>query len=138
MMKKSAVGVLSFFNNNKNNSVIMLIIACITSIFAIYFGLQLYGDMTMLNGKSSQLYNLSSYDTRGLETNPNTKAILKSSQTINDLLQENQNAQSDITTYTDYFKSLQIPYTYLLKYIYLPSLNVRKENYTDKIDIDMM
>jgi len=92
----------------------------------------------ILNGKSSQLFNLSSYDTRAFETDPGTNAIVKNSETITGLLQENQNTQSEITTYNEYLKSLQIPYNYLLKYIYLPSLNVWKENYTNKIDIDMM
>lgn len=128
----------NFFKDNKNNSKIMLLIASITSILAIYFGAQLYSDITILNGKSSDLINLSNYDTRTLEANPITQNVLKSSDTIQDLLQENTSTQWEISKYADYLHSLQIPYTYLLKYIYLPSLNVWKENYTDKIDTNLM
>lgn len=116
----------------------MLFLAIITSWLAIYFGIQLYGDIAALNGKSSQLANISSYDMRILENNPTTQNVLKTSETIKDLLQENITTETEISKYTDYLHSLQIPYTYLLKYIYLPSLNVWKENYTDKIDTNLI
>lgn len=67
----------------------MLIIAVSTSALAIYFGIQLYSDITSLNGKSSELNNLVNYDTRILEADPTTQTILKNSDTIKDLLQEN-------------------------------------------------
>ena len=128
----------NFFKDNKNNSKIMLIIAIITSVLAIYFGIQLYTDITVLNGKSSELANISSYNMSTLSANITTQSILKNSDTLKDLLQENKNTEGEITKYTDYLHSLQVPYTYLLKYIYLPSLNVWKENYTDKIDTDLI
>ncbi|MFA6256436.1 MAG: hypothetical protein WC606_04595 [Candidatus Absconditabacterales bacterium] len=138
ILKKYLGKLYNFFKDNKNNSKIMLLIAIITSALAIYFGIQLYSDITILNGKSSELNNLSSYDTRTLEADPITQTILKNSDTIKDLLQENKTTQGEIAKYSDYLSSLQIPYTYLLKYIYLPSLNVWKENYTDKIDTDLI
>lgn len=127
-----------FFKDNKNNSKIMLLIASITSLLAIFFAVQLYNDVRLLNGKTSELTNLSSYDTRTLETDPITQTILKNSDTIKDLLQENRITKGEINKYTEYLHSLQIPYTYLLKYIYLPSLNVWKENYTDTIDSNLI
>lgn len=116
----------------------MLLVAVITSGLAIYFGVQLYSDITVLNGKSSELTKLLSYDTRTLQADPTTKTIFKNADTIKDLLQENKGVQWEISKYTDYLHALQIPYTYLLKYIYLPSLNVWKENYTDKIDTNLI
>ena len=67
----------------------MLFIALVTSGLAIYFGLQLYNDITYLNAKSAELNDLSSYDVRTLENTESTKTILKSSDTITDILQEN-------------------------------------------------
>ena len=128
----------NFFKDNKNNSKVMLIIAIITSALAIYFGIQLYTDITILNGKSSELANISSYNTSTLSANIATQSILKNSDTLKDLLQKNKTTEGEITKYTDYLHSLQVQYTYLLKYIYLPSLNVWKENYTDKIDTDLI
>lgn len=128
----------NFSKDNKNNSKIMLLIAIITSLLAIYFGVQLYNDITSLNAKSSELINISSYDMNILKSDPTIKTILKSSDTIKDLLQENKSVEWEITKYTDYLHSLQVPYTYLLNYIYLPSLNIWKENYTDKIDTSLV
>lgn len=138
VLKKNFGGLYNFFRDNKNNSKIMLLIALATSGIAIYFGIQLYSNITYLNGKSSDLYKLSSYDIRTLETNDITQPVFKSSDTIKDLLQENKLTQWEITKYTDYLHSLQIPYTYLLQYIYLPSLNVWKEKYTEKVDINLI
>ena len=116
----------------------MLLIALLTSGFAIYFALQLYSDITYLNGKSSELINLSSYDMHTLEADTVTQTIIKNSDTITDLLQENKTTEGEITKYTDYLQALQVPYTYLLQYLYLPSLNVWKEKYTDKIDTNLI
>jgi len=116
----------------------MLIVALITTGIAVYFGIQLVADIRYLNGKTPELMNLKSYDMRELEANTLTQPILKTVDTINDLLEEDMLIQGEITKYSDYLHSLQIPYTYLLQYIYLPSLNVRKEKYTDKIDINLM
>jgi len=138
VFKKGISGFYGFFRDNKNNSKIMLLIALVTSALAIYFGVQLFNDISLLNGKTSLLNNLSNYDTRTLDTDPITQPIIKNSDTIKDLLQENTIAQWEISKYTDYLSSLQVPYTYLLKYIYLPSLNVWKENYTDKIDTNLI
>jgi hypothetical protein len=129
---------LNFFREDKNNGEVMLVVAVVTTALAIYFGMQLYNDITLLNAKSSQLFSTSTYDIRALQSDPDIKGILKSTESIKDLLEENKNTQSEINKYTDYLHSLQIPYTYLLKYIYLPSLNVWKENYTDKIDTNLI
>jgi hypothetical protein len=129
---------LNFFREDKNNGEVMLVVAVVTTALAIYFGMQLYNDITLLNAKSSQLFSTSTYDIRTLQSDPDIKGILKSTESIKDLLEENKNTQSEINKYTDYLHSLQIPYTYLLKYIYLPSLNVWKENYTDKIDTNLI
>lgn len=137
-VKKSLGGLYDFFRDNKNNSKIMLLIALITSGLAIYFAIQLSIDISYLNAQSSDLYKLSRYDVRTLETDTLTNPILKSSDTIKDILQENIFTQWEITKYTDYLSSLQIPYTYLLQYIYLPSLNIWKEKYTNKIDTNLI
>jgi len=53
----------------------------------------LYSDITVLNGKSSELNTLTNYDTHILENDPMTQAILKNSDTITDLLNENTTTQ---------------------------------------------
>ncbi len=130
--------IYNFFRDNKNNSKMMLVIAVITSGLALYFAAQLYQEVTYLNEKSSELTKLSNYDLRSMQEDITTQSILKNSDTISDLLQENTTTQWEITKYTDYLNALQVPYTYLLQYIYLPSLNVWKEKYTNKIDVDLV
>ena len=93
VLQKYFSRLYDFFRDNKNNSKIMLLIALLTSGLAIYFGIQLYNDIEYLNGKSSELNNLSSYDMHVLDTTPITQPIIKNSDTITDLLQENQTAK---------------------------------------------
>lgn len=138
VFQKYTNGFYNFFRDKKNNSTIMLLMAVTTSALAIYFGVQLYNDITVLKGKTPELVNISSYDSSTLAADAITQNILKNSDTIQDLLQENKSAQAEISKYTDYLHALQVPYNYFLKYVYLPSLNIWKENYTDKIDIDLI
>ncbi len=136
--QKSLGGVFNFFKDNKNNSKIMLLIALATTGLAVYFSIQLYTDITYLNRKTPELLLLKSYDMRDLQANAITQPIIKNAETIKDLLDENMTTELEIQKYTDYLHSLQVPYTYLLQYIYLPSLNVWKEKYTDKIDTNLI
>lgn len=138
VMKKYIVGIYRFFKDNKNNSKVMLFIAVITFGIAIYFGIQLYSDIAYLKGKTPELMNLKSYDLSPLQDNVLTQPIVKTSDTLKDLIDENALMQNEISKYNDYLSALQVPYTYLLQYIYLPSLNVWKEKYTDKIDINLI
>lgn len=138
VMKKYILNIYHFFRDNKNNSKVMLFIAVITFGIAIYFGIQLYSDIAYLKGKTPELMNLKSYDLRNLQDNVLTQPIIKTSDTLKDLIDENTLMQNEISKYSDYLSALQVPYTYLLQYIYLPSLNVWKEKYTDKIDINLI
>jgi len=138
VVKKYFGGVYSFFRDNKNNSKVMLFIALVTFGVAVYFGAQLFTTIKYFNNKTSELVYLKSYDMRELQTNNLTQPIVKISDTLQDLVEENILVEGEINKYSDYLASLQVPYTYLLQYIYLPSLNVRKEKYTDKIDTNLI
>lgn len=137
-LKKYFRNIYNFFRDNKNNSKVMLFLAVITFGIAVYFGIQLYSDIRYLNGKTPELMNIKSYDLRELQANALTQPIVKTSDTLKDLVDENVLMQNEIDKYSEYLSALQVPYTYLLQYIYLPSLNVRKEKYTDKIDINLI
>src|SRR5574344_2828032 len=137
-LKKYFRNIYNFFRDNKNNSKVMLFLAVITFGIAVYFGIQLYSDIRYLNGKTPELMNIKSYDLRELQANALTQPIVKTSDTLKDLVDENVLMQNEIDKYSEYLSALQVPYTYLLQYIYLPSLNVRKEKYTDKIDVNLI
>ena len=127
-----------FFRDNKNNSKMMLFVAIVTSLIAITLAIRLYLNVAELNNQSAELYTLARYDTRILTKNETTNQLLKTSETVQDILQENTSLQSEIGKYTTYLSALQVPYTYLLQYIYLPSLNVWKEKYTDTINTNLI
>lgn len=127
-----------FFRDNKNNSKMMLFVAIITSLIAIVLAIRLYLNLSELNNQSAELYTLARYDTSILAKNDTTNQIMKASDTLQDLLQENTLLQSEISKYTTYLSALQVPYTYLLQYIYLPSLNVWKEKYTNTINTNLI
>ena len=127
-----------FFRDNKNNSKMMLFVAIVTSLIAITLAIRLYLNVAELNNQSAELYTLARYDTRILTKNETTNQLLKTSETVQDILQENTSLQSEINKYTTYLSALQVPYTYLLQYIYLPSLNVWKEKYTETINTNLI
>lgn len=93
VFRKYLSGAYNFFRDNKNNSKIMLLIALATSFLAIYFGIQLYTVLSSLNGKSAGLSNLSNFDIRSLEANPLTQVVVKNSDTLQDIIQENNLTQ---------------------------------------------
>lgn len=116
----------------------MLFVAIVTSLIAITLAIRLYLNVAELNNQSAELYTLARYDTRILTKNETTNQLLKTSETVQDILQENTSLQSEINKYTTYLSALQVPYTYLLQYIYLPSLNVWKEKYTETINTNLI
>jgi len=73
-----------------------------------------------------------------LNTNRVTKEALSFSTTIYDLIKKDDEVKQSIEKYTKYMQDLQLPYQNFLQYIYLPSLNVWKDTYTDKINTDMI
>ncbi|MBU0626115.1 hypothetical protein KKG31_08140 [Patescibacteria group bacterium] len=104
----------------------------------IFLAFRLYTTTQDLKDNSSSLMNLSSYDTTILSNNRITKEVLDFSSTLYDLVQKNTEIKDSIVKYNEYMKDLQLPYTYFLRYLYLPSLNIWKDNYTNKIDTDII
>jgi hypothetical protein len=128
----------SFFQNKKNDEILLLAITGIVLLVAVYFLIQVISNLRSLNQKIPQLINLDSYDTRVLQDNASTQNLVKNINTIPELIQENTLMTKDITTYDTYLADLQVPYTYLLQYIYLPTLNIRKDHYTQQINPDII
>lgn len=105
---------------------------------AIYFLLLVIGNLGDLKQKIPQLKNLNTYDITLLQSHPLTKNIAQNADMLSDLIDENISTQKDIVKYENYLSSLQVPYTYFLQYIYLPSLNIWKDPYTQQINTDII
>ena len=128
----------NFFHDKKNDSRVVMALAAIMLLIAAYFLVLVITNLQSLNQKIPQLVNLDSYDTRLLASNPLTSSVPQTMDTITDLIKENTDMKSDISTYSNYLADLQVPYTYFLQYIYLPSLNIWKDPYTHQIDPDLI
>jgi len=130
--------LVSFFSDKKNDSKMVFVGAMIAIGLAVYFFLLLISNLNALKQKIPQLKNLNSYDTRMLESNILTRNFIQNASTLYDLVEEKVVTQQDLMVYNDYFHSLQVPYMYLLQHIYLPSLNIRANPYTQYIDTEIM
>jgi len=104
----------------------------------VYLISSVYSTLQTLNAKTPELINLTTYDTTTLSTNRITKEALSFSTSIYDLIKKDDEVKQDIEKYTKYMRDLQLPYENFLEYVYLPSLNVWKDVYTNQINTDMI
>lgn len=130
--------IVRFFRDKKNDSKLIVVLALVALGLAIYFLISVISNLSDLKQRIPQLRNLNSYDTMLLQSNTLTKNFVQNADTLNDLIEENVSTQEDINTYSNYLASLQIPYTYFLQYIYLPSLNIWRDPYTQQINLDLI
>lgn len=130
--------VLRFFHDKNNSGKVVLSLAVLSVVWAVYMIYGVYSTIQNLNSKTPELANLTTYDTTVLNTNRITKETLSFSTSIYDLITKNDEIKQNIEKYTKYMQDLQLPYENFLKYIYLPSLNVWKDQYTNQINIDMI
>ena len=88
--KKVLIKTYRFFRDNKNNSKMMLFLAALTTGIAIYFALQLIGDINNLKTQTPELYKLKTYDIHTLQENELTQPLISTSDSIQDLLEEHE------------------------------------------------
>jgi len=130
--------VFHFFKDKNNSGKLLLSFSVISIVWALYLIFSVYTTIQTLNTKTPELINLTIYDTTSMTTNRLTKEVLNFSTTINDLIKKDDEVKQSIQKYTKYMQDLQLPYENFLKYLYLPSLNVWKDSYTNKIDVTMI
>ena len=128
----------SFLQDKRNDSNLMLVLAIISIIVSVYFVYQAVSSIALLNKKTPLLLQLDSYDTRMITDNVLTENKAKNMDSLQDLIDENTSTEKDLAIYSKYLAELQIPYTYFLQQIYLPSLNIWKDPYTNQISIDII
>lgn len=130
--------IQDFFGDKKNDSNVMLMFAIGSIIVSVYFLYQVIGNIWILNKKTPLLLQMDSYDTRTLLSNPLTSNTARNMDTLQDFIDENISIEKDISIYSKYLAELQISYTYFLQHVYLPSLNIWKNIYTDEIATDLV
>jgi hypothetical protein len=80
-----------------------------------------------LNRESNELYNLKYFNTKILENSEYTLESMKDIKTINDLINYELEISKDTERYNQYLSTLQSPYSYLMRHIFLPQINIRKD-----------
>ena len=93
-----------------------------------------------LNKKSSELYNISNYNIDKINVNEYTKSMLreKDIKSIDQLYDFYNQTIEEKNKFDAYFNDLQKPYENFLKYIYLPSLNIWKDPFSNVINPDII
>ena len=137
-VKAFFVPVFNFFKDKNNSGKAILLLAVLSVVWAVYLVYSVYSTLQTLNAKTPELINLATYDTTALNTNRVTKEALSFSTSIYDLITKDDEVKQSIEKYTKYMQDLQLPYENFLKYMYLPSLNIWKDMYTNQIDINMI
>ncbi len=130
--------LLSIFKNKNISWLFVMFFALVALWVSVFFAVRLYSVAHDLNEKNTLLMTLPTYDTSILSNNRITKEVLDFSSTLYDLVDKNNEIKEDIEKYNDYMSALQLPYTHFLNYLYLPSLNIWKDEYTNKIDTNLI
>jgi hypothetical protein len=95
----------------------------------IFFILKTAKDTNDLNQQSENLYDLKNYDTSIMSTNKYLKNEASEFKKINELIEYNINIQETTKKYNEYLEGVQASYDNFLKYLFLPSLNIWKDEY---------
>lgn len=136
-LKEYARKIRVYFKTHKQSiwALIILALACLWGWVYSFFYLR--DNLINLNRQAPQLENINHYDTNILKVSDYTKEDLKSMLTVQDVIEYNTDLTDEVWRYNDYIAMLEIPYTYFLKDIYLPSLNIWRDPFTTVIDTDI-
>lgn len=126
------------FNKNKEKIKILIPIAVISTIVMIYMIIRTIIIVKNLNRESNELYNLKYFNTKVLENSEYTVENMKDIKTINDLINYELKISKDTEKYNQYLSTLQSPYSYLMRHIFLPQINIRKDPFLWDIDISII
>jgi len=126
------------FNKNKEKIKILIPIAIISTIFMIYMIIRTTIIVKNLNRESNELYNLKYFNTKILENSEYTLESMKDIKTINDLINYELEISKDTERYNQYLSTLQSPYSYLMRHIFLPQINIRKDPFLWDLDISII
>ena len=128
--------VSDYIKNGKYLVRILWAIAIVTTVWMIGFIVKTIIDTKNLNSQSENLYNLNNYDTSTISTNSYLKNEATEFKKINDLIDYNINIQETTQKYNEYLHGIQASYDNFLKYLFLPSLNIWKDEFLWKINDD--
>lgn len=107
-------------------------------LIILIISISLYFNKSNLEEKSESLLSLSTYNLDYLDLNRYTSKILYGTWKVQDMLEEFDLKKQEREKIGNQFDKLQAPYNNFLKYIYLPSLNIWQDPFTDEIDTTLI
>ncbi|GHW02814.1 hypothetical protein AGMMS50249_6000 [candidate division SR1 bacterium] len=128
----------------KKNSVITAVTAGIMLLGTLGFGYYVYTENDTLNKKSPDLAQLSKLGRVNVSQDMQNQFIpyltedISSVNTIHELLQVKQSINNKLNDYKKLFVEQTNYYEYFLNNLYLPTLNIWKDPYTQQIDISII
>lgn len=137
-LKKLKTGNFMSSWNEKLVKIVLSFGAVIAVLFALFFWFQRYNTLSMLNSRANWLNLLVHYNTNSISKAKETKDIFPKWKNLNDIIKSNEDLGKEQWRYDQYIKDLQAPYYNFLQYIYLPSLNIWKNVYTQHIDTTLI
>lgn len=138
-VSKNYLTILTNFLGKKIREKAVIMGIAVISIIGLWFSImQLNTQSKNLSKDTENLGNLEKYNIENLKNNRSTETIANNSTKIWDLVKANQDIKSEITRYNWYKKELQSSYSNFLQYLLVPKLNIRKELYTNKIDVNLI
>jgi len=127
-----------FLNKYKKKSRYMIPVAAIVIVYSVFLGYKIYVKMADLESQNYALKNLTNYNINTLKLNNITKKSVKWMKTIDDVILYSSQLRDEASRYQNYLYDLQVPYTYLMQNVFLPSLNVWKDPYLWTISTDLI
>lgn len=121
-----------------DNPTIMSIIAGITILIWGWISISALLYYNNLNNKASELDNLSMVDTSILMSRELSAELLKNNKTISDIIIQQQENTKEQKKYQTIINTLQQPLNNFLNIIYLPSLNIRKDEWLHTINTNLI
>lgn len=140
--KSNEPPLILFFKDLKNNkkvqakasTIFIIISALILSLVVI----QIYIITTNLNKKSDQLKDLSKYNNVSEIAQLKNEFWVDKIQDINNIIDEYQALEQKKEWMLNYMNQLQAPYIHFLSNVLLPSQNIWKDPYTEKISTNII
>ena len=95
-------------------------------------------DVKNLNERSQELYNLKNYNTAILNSNSFVANEISNMKNLDEMIEYNIKLEWMTLSFEDYLHGIQASYDNFLRYILLPSLNLRKDPFLWEVDYSLI
>lgn len=137
-IKKYRAIVRDFFGNKEHERTVIVVGASISLCVLGYSIIQMIQQNQTLAKETNNLERLDRYSMQILRDGVWSKNIGNTAVNIADLLKVNEDIKEETKRYEEHKTELQSSYTNFLQYFLVPKLNIRKEAYTDKINLSLV